>query len=76
MTAIKRLRNQHGKSQADLAEMLEVSQQTVSAWEQGQKIPRPKKLLALARLFGCTVDDLLRDGGEEDEDDDTGVKRF
>lgn len=66
---IKDLRIKSGMSQADLATTLGVSQQMVSQWENGIKHPRVNNLLRLAEIFRCTVDELLRDGGEEGEGD-------
>lgn len=39
--------------------MMNVAQCTVSAWEIGQTNPTAEKLPKLARLYGCSVDDLL-----------------
>lgn len=38
-----------------------VSQQAVGKWEQGKAVPRTSLLPKLARLCGCTVDELLDD---------------
>lgn len=56
---LKERRLEAGFSQAELARLLEVGQPTVSMWESGMT-PRPDKLVKLATLFHCTVDDLLR----------------
>ncbi|NBI08690.1 XRE family transcriptional regulator [Colidextribacter sp. OB.20] len=46
-------------SQIDLADALGVSRQTVSKWETGAALPSAESLLALSRLYGVPVDDLL-----------------
>ena len=46
-------------SQRELADKLGVAQPTVSAWENGDGYPRVEKLMQLAQILGCTVDDLL-----------------
>ena len=42
------------------AEALGVSRQTVSKWENGSADPSTTNLLALAKLYGVTAEDLLR----------------
>lgn len=50
-------------SQEELAARVGVSRQAVSKWELGESTPEVSKLLALARAFGVTTDQLL---SEED----------
>ena len=38
---------------------------TVAMWESGENVPRADKLPDLARVLGCTVDDLFRDSERE-----------
>lgn len=54
-------------SQEELAAMVGVSRQAVSKWELGDATPEVDKLLALARAFGVTTDELL-DGGDPSRD--------
>lgn len=56
------LRNKAGLSQADFAEMLNVSRQTVSKWELGSSVPEIGKLIAISELFGVSIDHLLKSG--------------
>ena len=56
-----RLRRREGLSQEVLAEVLSVSRQAVSRWEQGTALPDGGKLLPCARHFGVSVDWLLDD---------------
>lgn len=44
---------------ADVMQALGVSDAAVSYWETGRYVPRPQKLLKIASLYGCTVEDLL-----------------
>lgn len=46
-------------SQEELAEQIGVSRQAVSKWELDAATPEIDKLLALARIFGVTTDELL-----------------
>jgi len=48
-------------SQEELAAQVGVSRQAVSKWELGESTPEVDKLLALARAFGVTTDELLSD---------------
>lgn len=57
---IAHLRKKHGLSQAALAEMLYVSNKTVSKWERGAGYPEITQLVRLASLLGVTVDNLIR----------------
>lgn len=53
------LRHRRGLTQEQLAQHMGVSRQTISKWEAGQP-PELGKLLELADLFHCKLDDLLR----------------
>ena len=54
------LRRQKGYSQEELAEALGLSRQAVSKWERAESSPDIGNLVALAKLYGVTLDDLLR----------------
>ncbi len=62
---IVELRNAQGISQADLAEAMEVSRQSVSKWENGVSTPDLDKLVKLADYFGLTLDQMVK--GKEPE---------
>ena len=47
-------------TQEFVAESLGVSRQAVSKWENGGADPSTSNLLALARLFGVSAEELLR----------------
>lgn len=57
---LKRRRVAKGLSQEALAAQLGVSRQAVSKWENGDSEPSTANLLALAALYGLSVDELLR----------------
>ena len=61
------LRKKAGWSQAELAEKLGVSRQSVSKWEGAQSIPDMNKILQLSTLFGVSTDYLLKDSLEAPE---------
>ncbi|MDE6604272.1 MAG: helix-turn-helix domain-containing protein [Lachnospiraceae bacterium] len=54
------LRKRDNITQEQLAEALEVSRQSVSKWESDTTYPEMDKLLQLANLFHCTLDDLVQ----------------
>ena len=56
---LAQLRKDHGLSQNDLAEKLNVSRQAVSRWEQGTAVPSSDNLIYLSRLYGITLDELV-----------------
>lgn len=58
-TNISRLRAEKRLSQGDLAEVLEVSRQSVSKWETDSSVPDLDKLIKLSQLFGVTLDELV-----------------
>lgn len=59
------LRRDHGLSQEELAAKLGVSRQAVSKWERAESSPDTDNLIALARLYGISLDALLLPGGPE-----------
>lgn len=62
------LRKKHGYSQEQLAEKLGLTRQAISKWERAEASPDTDNLIALARLYGVSLDDLLNEEevGEED----------
>ena len=62
------LRKKSGMSQEELADRLGVSRQAISRWELGTTLPDAPNLLKVSDLFGVSIDYLLRDGYESDED--------
>lgn len=56
---IANLRREKGLKQDDLAQMLEVSPQAVSKWENDQTCPDISLLPDLAKILGVSVDELL-----------------
>ncbi len=52
-------RKQAGLSQEALAEQLGVSRQAVSKWERSESSPDTDNLIALAQLYGVSLDELL-----------------
>lgn len=57
---LKELRAVNGWSQAHLADLLEVSRQTVNALEKGRYDPSLPLAFRLARVFSTTIEELFR----------------
>ena len=61
MNAINAKRTAAGLKQEDVATKLNIDRSTVAKWETGRSKPRADVLVELAKLFDCTVDELLRE---------------
>ena len=53
------LRKQHNLNQEELADKLGVSRQAVSKWECGESSPDTDNLIALAKIYGISLDELV-----------------
>lgn len=62
---LAKLRKEAGYTQEQLAEMLDVSRQSISKWESDAAYPETEKLIKLGELYGCSMDYLLKDDVEE-----------
>ena len=58
--ALKEHRTQNKMTQEFVAEHLGVSRQSVSKWENGTSDPSTSNLLALAKLYGISPEELLK----------------
>lgn len=54
------LRKKNGYSQEELASRLGLSRQAVSKWERAEASPDTDNLICLAKLYGVSLDDLLK----------------
>ena len=59
---VRDLRGEQGWSQADLAERLEVSRQTINAIETGKYDPSLPLAFKIARLFGQSIESIFEPG--------------
>ena len=59
-------RRRAGLLQRQVAQALNVSLGTVAMWDTGRNKPLADMLPKIAKLYGCTVDDLLEDGNEKE----------
>ena len=62
------LRKKHGYSQEELADKLGVSRQAVSKWECGESSPDTDNLIALAKVYNMSLDELLGNPVKKEEE--------
>ena len=60
------LRKSKNVSQEEMAELLDVSRQSISKWENDKAYPEMTRLLFMSEYFDVSLDYLMR-GTEEDE---------
>ena len=61
---LRELRDRHAWSQADLAERLDVSRQTVNAIETGKYDPSLPLAFRIAKLFRLSIESIFEPGTE------------
>lgn len=57
---LKLYRKRNGYTQEQIAEKIGVTRQTVAKWERGEAVPDIENIVALADVYGVTVDSLVR----------------
>jgi len=62
LNSLRELRAERGWSQADLADKLNVSRQTVNALETGRYDPSLPLAFAIAKLFKLKIEDIFQPG--------------
>lgn len=62
------LRKEKNLSQGELAEMLDVSRQSISKWETNASTPELDKLLKMSEIFGISLDSLIKGTDETHSD--------
>ena len=62
---LQKLRKENKYSQEELADKLDVTRQSVSKWESGQTYPEMDKLLAICKIFNCSLEELTNDEVKE-----------
>lgn len=72
-TRLVGLRKANKLSQEALAEKLGISRQAVSKWERAEASPDTDNLIALAKLYHVSLDELLKINEEEETDSAGGV---
>ncbi|MBQ7326798.1 MAG: helix-turn-helix domain-containing protein [Clostridia bacterium] len=71
------LRKKQGLSQEELAEKLGVSRQAVSKWERSEASPDTDNLIALAKIYGLSLDELVygKKNDEQSTETESEVKK-
>ncbi len=69
------LRKKKGLSQENVADILNVSRQTVSKWELDQSMPDFDKIIPLCNLYEISADELLR-GVKEEKNEKIETKEY
>lgn len=59
MNYIKEIREARGFTQKKLADELKLSVSTITKWETQKSAPRAKILPMVAKVLGCSIDDLF-----------------
>lgn len=57
--AFKNAREKIGMTQQAAADELGVDRTTITKWETGKSLPRAEMLIKIAKLYGCSISDLL-----------------
>lgn len=57
---IRKRRIELGLTQGELAQLMTVTQGAVAQWENSISMPTVEKLIRLAEILKCPIDDLLR----------------
>lgn len=72
------LRKEKGMTQAELAQLLGVTNKAVSKWETGEAMPETALLVPISRIFDVSVDELLdgKRGEKQGKDDDKRIKDY
>lgn len=66
---LQEIRKQNKLSQEALAEKLGVSRQAISKWERGESAPDTENLIALSRIYGVSIDELLGNNSQPLKED-------
>ena len=60
---IYKLRTEKNLSQGDLADLLDVSRQSISKWENNSSVPELEKIVKLSEIFEVSLDELVKGEG-------------
>ncbi len=69
---LTQFRRERELSQTELAQSLGVTRQAVSGWERGTAVPSAEKLIALSRLYGIPLNELVN--GAEPPGEELGAE--
>lgn len=58
---MKSCREKAGLSREQVSLALDISKDAIKKWEIGKSMPVASKLPDIAKLYGCTIDDLFKE---------------
>lgn len=64
---ILKIRQDNNLSQEEMAELLDVSRQTISKWESDKGFPETKRLIFISKHFHVSLDELMLDDEMREE---------
>ena len=73
---LSKLRKDYNYTQEQLADVLGVSRQSISKWEQDIAYPETDKLIKIGKIFQCSMDYLLNDDVTEKQGINTKKENF
>ncbi len=73
---LRELRNEKSVTQAEIAEVLGVSNRSISRWENGTTMPDFDLLIEMAKYYGVEVGEILEGKRKEDNNMDKGTERL
>lgn len=73
---LKAYRMAHSLTQQDLAEMLEVSDKSVSKWELGKTYPSKKNIIKISELLNISMELLLLEEVVEDNQKEKRITKY
>ncbi len=63
---LKKYRQDNGLTQAELAEQLDVSDKTISKWENGETYPSKRNMMRLSDQLGVSIESLLIESSQKE----------
>ncbi|MXQ49441.1 helix-turn-helix domain-containing protein [Streptococcus pneumoniae] len=63
---LKKYRQDQGLTQAELAEQLDVSDKTISKWENGETYPSKRNMMRLSDQLGVSIESLLIESSQKE----------
>lgn len=71
--SIRKLREQNGMTQEQLADALGVTRPAVTQWESGWSLPKIGTLKQMAEIFGVNVGEVIDAGAQTDDTQASGI---
>ena len=63
---LKKYRQDNGLTEAELAEQLDVSDKTISKWENGETYPSKRNMMRLSDQLGVSIESLLIESSQKE----------